>query len=135
MVAVMGLVDDTAQCIWIIRSHSDAGVLRPGETQSMVHLCLCHCMRNGIGVRISSRRVAFWVGGSDLGRGGAEKMVAGAGRQAGVARIALPGHNIKDPCCTTIGTFINLSNTFKGSGTRYTSASGGGKIQLSLQDF
>ena len=60
----------------IIRSHSNAGLLRIREAQPLVHIRLCRGVRPGIGLWVSSRRLAIRRGRSYLVHGGSTKMVA-----------------------------------------------------------
>ena len=53
--------------IWLVHGNCDAGLLRAGETQRMVHPGFCRLVWPRFGLWISSRRLAFRRGRSRLG--------------------------------------------------------------------
>jgi hypothetical protein len=65
-------------CAHTVRFHcsrGDANLLRTGEAQSLVHIGLCRVVRDGIGLRIPSGRLAIRAGGIGLVRGSGKTLV------------------------------------------------------------
>jgi hypothetical protein len=68
-VAAFFLFYDSALNVRLGSGHGDARDLCSGIKEPLVHLGLCIRLRGGIGLRISSRRLALWSGRGNLVRG------------------------------------------------------------------
>jgi hypothetical protein len=69
---------ERSHCLRIVRRHGDAGFLRFGKAQPMVHFCFCCGLCAGFSLWFSARRMAVWRGGSCVVSSGAQALVAGA---------------------------------------------------------
>ena len=74
---VSGAISESTDVVRIIRSHSNAGLLRFRKSEPMVHSGIRRCVSVGVRIRISPRRVAIWNCRSDLVRGRGTPLVAG----------------------------------------------------------
>src|SRR5258708_14534992 len=75
--------DDTLNNIRPVRAHGDAGVLRLGSAQPMVHSCLRRCLCARFGLRLPAGSLAVRTGrgylvgirGTTLGEGTARQLI------------------------------------------------------------
>ena len=58
---------ESAHSLWLVFSYGDAGLLCAGKSQPVVHSRVCRGLHIGVGLWISSGRVALWIGRRCLG--------------------------------------------------------------------